>query len=540
MNTLMNPVDVPVSSRRWGRSVSRDTVAGHSCLVYEHRPRAVSELLLDARRWADRTAVVEGQRRLSFTQFEWAVARVADHLSSQGLRPGERAVLLAYNSLEWLVSFWAVQALGGVAVLANALWSDGETADAIASIEPTLVISDRVGARALAGFYKSVPIDALRAIVNGEGDAAAAALRPVAVEEDAAAIIMFSSGTTGAAKGVVMSHRSTVANIQNLLVLTARLPQELDPAMPGTVSLLTVPLFHLAGIQISFSTLLSGGTLVLHEGRFDAAAVLGLIEREKVRAWGSIPTMVSRVIDHPKFSDFDTSSLKSIPMGGAAIAPELRSRIAVAFPAIQKRVGSLYGLTEAGGVLAAGSGDDVQGRPGCVGKALPVVELKIAGADANGIGEILARTPSMTSGYWRDSAPLVDEQGWLQTGDIGRIDDEGRLYITGRSKDIIIRGGENIASQHVEHCLLTHPDVLEVAVLALPHADLGEEVAAAVVVGPNSTMTAELLQRFASANLGKFEVPSRWWVRHERLPVNAAGKIVKREIASAWQDEASC
>lgn len=532
VDTTADATDLETS--RWGREVTQGTVAGHPSLVYARRPRSVAELLVDARRWRDRTAVVEGLRRLSFHEFEQAVARVSRKLATDGVKAGDRVVLLGYNSLEWIAAFWALQALGAVAVLGNAWWSDDETAAAIALIEPAALITDRSGERASAGSFRSIALASLREIVDASHEVVA--LEVAAVDEDQPAIIMFSSGTTGAAKGVVISHRSSVANIHNLLVLTGRLPDEIDADRPGTVSLLTVPLFHLAGVQISFSTLLSGGTLVLLEGRFDPEAVLRLIEREKVRAWGSIPTMVSRVVDHERFADFDTSSLKSIPMGGAAISPDLRAKVAAAFPSVSRKVGSLYGLTEAGGVLAAGSGPELQGRPQCVGRPLPVVEVRIGDADASGVGEIMARTPTMTSGYWRDPTPIVDAEGWLKTGDLGRIDADGLLYVTGRSKDIIIRGGENIASQHVEHRLLEHPDVLEVAVVALPHADLGEEVAAAVVLKPSSTLNAGALRLFAAEHLGKFEVPTRWWFRTERLPVNASGKIIKRDVVSDWKD----
>ncbi|MEJ8851227.1 class I adenylate-forming enzyme family protein [Variovorax rhizosphaerae] len=517
--------------QRWGRSVEAGVVAGHSSRVYAQRPRSLPELLHDARRWGTRAFLIEGERRLSFVDFEAAVHRVAGHLLARGIRQGDRVALLGYNSVEWLASFWAVQSLGGVAVLANAWWSDDETRAALALIEPAAVLTDRSGAHAIDERFRPIDIRALRAVVDSSEQVAQPPTPQVS--EDDIAIIMFSSGTTGAAKGVMMSHRGVVANIQNLLVLTGRLPSELPVDKPGTVSLLSVPLFHLAGIQISFSTLLSGGALVFLEGRFDPGKVLGLIQREKVRVWGSIPTMVSRVVDFEDFDSFDTSSLRSIPMGGAAISAELRAKVQRAFPATKKSVGSLYGLTEAGGVLAAGSADDVRGRPGCVGRALPVVELRIDAPDPGGVGEIFARTPTVTMGYWRDATPIADADGWVKTGDLGRIEGD-YLYVVGRSKDIIIRGGENIACAHVEHALLTHPSVLEAAVVPLAHADLGEEVGAVVVLRDDMPVTVEQLREHALANLGKFEVPSRWWLHDGPLPTNATGKILKRDLPKRW------
>src|SRR5690606_33131747 len=235
-----------------------------------------------------------------------------------------------------------------------------------------------------------------------------------------------------------------------------------------------------------------------------------------------VPTMVSRVIDDPAFDRYDVSSLRSIPMGGAAISPELRHRVQKAFPNTARRVGSLYGLTEAGGVLAAGSAADLEGRPGCVGRPMPIVELRIIDPDVNGVGEIQARTPTAASGYWADDAAIVDAEGWLKTGDLGRIDDEGYLYVVGRSKDIVIRGGENIACAHVERWLLQHGGVLEAAVVQLPPEELGEEVGASVVVRDLQEVSIEALKGHASAHLGKFEVPSRLWLRTEALPTNAS------------------
>jgi steroid-24-oyl-CoA synthetase len=511
---------------RWGRDVTTGVVDGHPCRLYTERPRSVAEFLLTARRWAERELLVQGNRRLTYAEHERAVARVAVLLRERGVRPGNRVALIGFNSIEWVVTFWAVQAVGATAVLGNAWWSDDELAAALDQADPVLVFTDRPTDRA------TLPASDVRAAVDRLDAQVPLTLAPA--DEDALAIIMFSSGTTGAPKGVLMSHRAVVANIHNLLVLTGRLPDELPASHRGTVSMLSVPLFHLAGVQVSCNTLLSGGRLVFLEGKFDPGEVLRLIEVERVRVWGSIPTMVSRVLDHPDFAERDVTSVSSVPMGGAAVSPELRARVSAAFPGVKSRVSSLYGLTEAGGVLAAGSGTDVAGRPGCVGRALPVVELRIARPDADGIGEIQARTPTSTGGYLGEEEPITDADGWIASGDLGRIDDEGWLYVTGRSKDVIIRGGENVGAVHVEERLLTHPDVLEAAAVPLPHADLGEEVAAAVVLRPGATATVSDLEAHARQGLGRHEVPSAWWIRAASLPLNASGKVLRREVRREW------
>ena len=538
---------------RWGREVVASAAGGHPCLVYARRPGSLTELLRGTGPWAEREFLVQGERRLSYGAFTGAVARVAAHLRGLGVHRGQRVMLLGFNRIEWVVAFWATQTLGAVAVLGNAWWNEAETTTALAQAAPSLVLASQPPA---AGALGPVPagrvlgLDTLRPLVDAAGpppdapapdapapDAPAPdapAPEPPGRTEDDPAVIMFSSGTTGTAKAVVMSHRSVIANLQNLLVLTGRLPTELPPGHPGTVSLLSVPLFHLAGIQTSCLTLLTGGTLVFLDGRFDPAEVLRLIERERVRVWGSVPTMVSRVLDHPDLLRRDTSSLRSVPMGGAAVSPELRQRVAASFPGVRAGAGSLYGLTEAGGVLAAGSGRDLDDRPGCVGRALPVVELRIAGAGPDGVGEIQARTPTQTDGYLGDPAPLADPDGWISTGDLGRIEEPGWLYVTGRSKDIIIRGGENIACAHVEQSLLRHPEVLEAAAVGLPDADLGEQVGAAVVLAPGAAADIAALRAHAGRELARFEQPARWWLRRDPLPVNATGKILRREIRAEW------
>ncbi|MDT7711220.1 MAG: steroid-24-oyl-CoA synthetase [Pseudonocardiales bacterium] len=519
------------SDRRWGRDVSRATVAGHPCLVYAQRPRSVAELLLERRRWPDRTLLVQGERRMTGFEHERAVARVAAHLRERGVVRGDRVLLLGFNSIEWVAAFWALQVLGATAALGNAWWSDAEVAAAVDQLRPSLAVTDRdLDSVATVGF------DALREQVDRTDHELPLDL--AAVAEDDLALIMFSSGTTGAAKGVLMSHRSVVANIHNLLLLTGRLPDELDVSRPGTVGLLSVPLFHLAGVQISLNTLLCGGRLVFLEGKFDPAQVLRLIEQERVRVWGSIPTMVSRVLEDPDFASYDTSSVSSVPMGGSTISPELRALVSRSFAGVKDRVGSLYGLTEAGGVLAAGSGTDITSRPGAVGRALPVVELVIRNPGTDGIGEIGARTPTATSGYLGsgDSGvePIADAEGWIFSGDLGRIDADGWLYVTGRSKDIVIRGGENIASAHVEQALLTHPDVVEAAIVALPHPDLGEEVAAAVVLRPGAGADIAEIRDHVMTRLGRFEIPSAWWLHPGPLPTNPSGKVLRRQVRDEW------
>jgi long-chain acyl-CoA synthetase len=532
INPSVTHIFPPVGAVRWSRNVVRTEVSGHSCLVYAERPPSVPALLLNARRWHGRTHFVQGDRRITFDAHERAVMRVVRRLQRAGIGARDRVLLFGANQVEWVVAFWAIQCLGGVAVLGNAWWSEKELREVIEMIHPKLALTNAPRPGGLSDDIPHLSFGDLRTLVDDDQESSE--LELARIDEDDPSLIIFSSGTTGTARGVLLSHRSVVANLQNLLVLTGRLPSELPDSHPGTVSLLSVPLFHLAGLQVTCSTLLTGGSLVFLEDRFDAAEVLRLIEKERVRVWGTVPTMVSRVIDHEDFTRYDTSSLVSVPMGGAVVSRELRERVRAAFPGVRGGAGTLYGLTEAGGVLAAGAGSEMERRPGCVGRPLPVVEVRIKNPDVDGVGEILARTPTAMSGYWGETSATVDAEGWVSTGDLGRLDAEGYLYVVGRSKDVIIRGGENIASVHVEQALLTHPDVIEAAVVALPHPDLGEEVGAALLLRPGADPDIAGLRSHAAQSLARFEVPTRWWMRRASLPTNATGKILRREITNEW------
>ena len=275
--------------------------------------------------------------------------------------------------------------------------------------------------------------------------------------------------------------------------------------------------------------------MVFLEGRFDSGQVLDLIERERVSVWGAVPTMAIRVLEDPTLPGRDLSAVRSISLGGSPVTPELSDRLRAAFPAVRRGVSTIYGMTEAGGTVAAASGALMAEHPQTAGRPLPVVEMRIGKPDEAGTGEIVVRTPSQMLGYWGEDAPgVIDADGWLHTGDLGRIDD-GLLYVTGRAKDVIIRGGENIAASHVEEVLHQHPAVAAVAVAGLPDADLGEIVGA--IVQLRAAATAAELIAFAAARLGRFEVPARWRLQEEPLPMTDAGKIAKHALRDAWLSE---
>jgi long-chain acyl-CoA synthetase len=525
----------------WGTEVAR---AGGAVpfLVYQQRRRRVTELLDDAARWADRDHLVQGRRRVTFAEMTAAADRVAGHLAARGLGLGDRLLLLAANSPDWVISLWAALRLGAVVAPGNRWWSAEEIAHAIELTAPAVIIADTEMTRLLpastgtgTGIGASigagpavVPVADVRAAQDGPRPA----LPAVQGGEDDPALIIFTAGTTGLAKAAVLAHRSVIANLQNLLVTSKRLPHQLSRDRPPEVILQSGPLFHIGGIQSLLLALLGGNTMVFLEGRFDAGQVLDLIERERVSIWGAVPTMAIRVLTDPTLPGRDLSAVRSISLGGSPVTPELSDRLRAAFPAVRRGVSTIYGMTEAGGTVAAASGALMAEHPQTAGRPLPVVEMRIEEPDEAGTGEIIVRTPSQMLGYWGEDAPeVIDADGWLHTGDLGRID-EGLLYVTGRAKDVIIRGGENIAASHVEEVLHQHPAVAAVAVLGLPDADLGEIVGA--IVQLRSAATAAELTAFAAARLGRFQVPARWRLQDEPLPMTDAGKIAKHELRDAW------
>jgi acyl-CoA synthetase (AMP-forming)/AMP-acid ligase II len=259
-------------------------------------------------------------------------------------------------------------------------------------------------------------------------------------------------------------------------------------------------------------------------GRFDPARMLALIETHRIARWSAVPTMVSRLLDHPDLARHDVSSLRSVTLGGAPVHAELLRRIAEGLPAVQARIPTGYGLTENGGQATAASGADVAAAPGCCGKPLPLTELRFLPRAGMPDAEILVRAPTQMSGYVDAPSP-IDAEGWLHTGDLGRLDENGQLWITGRCKELIIRGGENIAPAAVEAALVALPGVSEAAVFGVPHPDLGEEVMA-VIVAEGAPQPAAL-QAALKGSLASFAVPSRWWIRSDALPVNQTGKVDK-------------
>jgi acyl-CoA synthetase (AMP-forming)/AMP-acid ligase II len=370
--------------------------------------------------------------------------------------------------------------------------------------------------------------------------------QPVAVREDDPACILYTSGTTGRAKGAVLSHRSLIASVglQTLNGAAMFMASGLKTPPPAPCTLLTTPLFHVSGLVAGVVMMLSAGArVVLREGRFDPVDVMRLIERERVTSWSTTPTMAHRVVNHPEISRFDLSSLRNLGSGGSALSEALQETIRERLPSCAQGVGLGYGLTESGGIATINSGEELATRPTSAGRAMPCVKVEIR--DARGLaleegqeGEIYIQSPLVMLGYWRNDAATAEALApgrWLRTGDVGLLD-EGHLYINSRARDLILRGGENVYPTEVEHVLEEHPRVDEAAVVGKDHEELGQEVVAFVVPRDGASLGLDDLRKWAAERLAGFKVPTHIRFQRTPLPRNATGKLLKSQLISELEN----
>jgi long-chain acyl-CoA synthetase len=547
--------------------------------IWKNAPDTLRTVLELSAAHGDKDFIVYEDERVTFNQHFAMVSALARQLVDRfGVQKGDRVAIAMRNLPEWIIAFWASAAVGAVVVPLNAWWTGAELAygltdsgtsvvfvdeERAARIRPQLADLTGLKAVVVASETRDTSVSARRdpdhqvpdritlatfAEAMGETDSDLE-LPEVDLQPDDDATIFYTSGTTGRPKGAVGTHRNTCSNLMNLFFIATQ-GQLRHSGGPGDVSgggqnsnLLSVPLFHATGCHaVLVTNTAAGGKLVMMH-HFDPERALELIEREKITLFGGVPAMVMQIIDSPDFAQRDTSSVRSISYGGAPAPPDLVRRIKEYFPVGSPANG--YGLTETSAMSTMNSGDDYVRKPDSVGPPVPVCDVAVVpdeyegsepptdqAADPDRTGELWIKGPNVVRGYWHRDEETARSftHGWLHTGDVARIDDEDFVHIVDRTKDMIIRGGENVYCVEVEAALFEHPAVADCAVIGVPHPVLGEEVGAVIVLRPGHDVGADELSRHVGERLAAFNVPTRYWFRSQPLPRNPAGKVLKREL----------
>jgi len=530
---------------------------GANLRVYTTGPKSLRDVLLATRDHTDNTFLVYEDERVSFADHFQRVARLAHWLQDVGVVKGDRVAIGMRNYPEWPVSFFACQAIGAVAVTLNAWWTGPELVYGLSDSGTKVALLDAERLASLTPHLAEVP--ELQVLVARDEQQRTAAsqwettlasynrrleLPEVVIESSDYASIMYTSGTTGFPKGALHTHANHVTNIQNTL-LSATAAAALVPnpdssaSVPQPSSLQTFPFFHIGGLTGLYMSAIGGAKLVLMY-RWNADQAIDLIAREKIRSWGGVPTVVRQVLEHPRAASGELDSLVSIGSGGAPVPEDLIKRVGDMF---ESRVapGNGYGATETTSAIITNGGAEYLAHPNSVGRPIVTVDVRIvddAGNDCapGKIGELWVRGPNVFAGYW--DKPEATEQafnrGWFLSGDLGYVDEEGFYYVVDRKKDVIIRAGENVYCAEVEGVLHHHPDIADVALIGLPHRELGEEVAAVVELKPGADLSAVELQSYVAEHLAKFNVPSRVFFSDEPLPRTATGKVLKRDLKQRY------
>ena len=534
-------------------------VDGVTYTAFKGAPSSLKELADLTRLYGDTEYLVYEDERYTYAEVYARADGVAAALVERyGVAKGDRVAIAMRNYPEWIITYLGALSIGAVVVSMNAWWTAEELAYGLEDSGATVLVADleriersREAAARLGIATIGVRLDEEEVpptVDRWEDVVVAGATRPeveVGPEDDAT--ILYTSGTTGRPKGAVSTHRAIVQALMGFGCKTSidslRRPDEAAGRTGPPVFILIVPLFHVTGnVPVFLGSLASGLKLVIMH-KWDPGKALELIEREKVTNFIGVPTQSWDLLEHPDFEKYDTSSLTSVGGGGAPAPPQLVSRVGSSFKAAKPGIG--YGMTETNAYGPGNGGTDYETHPTSTGRATPILQLEIRDAEGRAVptgerGEIWMKGPNLIRGYWNKPEATAETivDGWLRTGDLGRMDDEGFLYIEDRAKDMILRGGENVYSAEVEAAIYEHPAVYEAAVFGLPHERLGEEVAAAIVPREGQTIDPDELRSFLADHIAPFKIPTQVFLHDEALPRNPAGKILKRQLRDELAPEA--
>ncbi|RDV01491.1 AMP-dependent synthetase [Sphingorhabdus pulchriflava] len=532
-------------------------ILGNRIRTYKNAPPSVREVWLSTVVFAERPYLIYQDERMTYAEAHAQVNAVAAWMAEQGVQPGDRVAIAMRNYPEWMLIYWACVASGVTAVGMNAWWTTEEMAFALKDSEPKILFLD---AERLTRFREKPELAGSVKLVGVRLDKTEPDITPwseviahggempaVTVDSESDACIFYTSGTTGFPKGAQLTHRGCVANLFNMLYAAAssalaveRATGVAPPATPPVpVTLVTTPLFHVtANNCAAYGVTAAGGAMVLMY-RWDAGDALKIIERERVTGMSGVPIMARELITHPDFPNTDTSSLLALSGGGAQVPPDQVLKIDEAVETARPTTG--YGMTETCGIITSLGGDFYVDRPDSAGPAMPVYEAKCVDDDGNEVplgqtGELWVRGAAVIKGYINrpDATAESITDGWLHTGDIARMDEDGFIYIVDRKKDMVLRGGENVYCVEVEAAIYRHPAVAECSVFGVPDDRMGEEVAAAIFLKSGEMLDADSLREEMAKHIAKHKLPRFVWFVDEPLPRNASGKFLRRELRDTF------
>jgi len=485
-------------------------------------------LIAAARRHPERSALRLNGTAISYAEFDENAARVAGLLLERGLEPGDRVGIMLPNVPEFAIAYYGVMRAGGVVVPMNVLLKRREVAFYLGDAEAKMIFAWHAMAKPAIEGAAEAGAECVVVEPSAFAEMIASAEPVDEITERAAgdtAVILYTSGTTGKPKGAQLTHANLSVNAD-----VSRLLFSLEPE---DVVLGALPLFHAFGQTCGLNAAVAAGASLALIPRFDAGHALEVIEEHRVTVFEGVPTMYAALLHHPERDRFDVSTLRVCVSGGAALAVELLREFEREFECV---ILEGYGLSETSPV-ACFNHPDRERKPGSIGTPVEGVELKLVDAhrcDAapGEVGEIAIRGHNVMKGYWNrpeSTAEAIDADGWFYSGDIARVDEDGCYFIVDRKKDLIIRGGYNVYPREIEEVLYEHPAVREAAVVGIPHADLGEEVAAAVAIRPGMQVTEAEIRDYVKTNVAAYKYPRQVWFVDE-LPKGPTGKILKREI----------
>lgn len=534
--------------------------AGRPVRVYRKAHRDLRAIFEASKAWSDRTFVVFEDERLSFREHYRAASALAWRLADDfGVRKGDRVAIAMRNFPEWPIAFWATTVIGAIAVPLNAWGTGGDLAYGLRDSGACVAFIDRERLARLESCPSDGHSAALIAVrtppdIRGETIALEELIGPSShygslpdrtppdrdIQPDDDATILYTSGTTGRPKGALGTHRNIMCNLVNITFTGARAAIRRGDPLPTPSAeqkaiLLPVPFFHVTGCHSVMIPAVANGSKLVLMYRWNAELALELIERERITGMSGVPSMAWQLLGSLDFQKRDISSLEGLSYGGAAASPDLARKIASLFPG--KFAGQGYGATETSSVATSNSAEDYLARPDSVGPAVPGCDLRVIDDDGKtlpvgAIGELEIYGGNVVKGYWNNpqATATAFRDGWYRTGDIVRMDAEGFVYLLDRAKDMLIRGGENIYCVEIEDALLSHPDILDAAVVGIPDRVLGELVGAVVQVKAGARLTPDEVIEYLRPRLAAFKLPAHVELRAEELPRTASGKVIKTRL----------